>query len=706
MGVVLKFADFFCPKSVAVIGASRDKEKVGYTIVDNIIKSGYKGKILLVNPNAAEIHGIKCYKSVLDIKVDIDLAIMVIPSKHVLHALDDCAKKNTRFLIIISAGFKETGREGAILEKQIIDKAHIYNIRILGPNCLGMIDFNCPLNASFSPNMPEKGTIAFLSQSGALGTAVLDWAKTNGMGLSKFVSMGNKADISEIDLFKDWLDDKNTNVITAYVEGVTNGRQFMDVCSKVTKQKPIIIIKSGNTDAGAKAVSSHTGTLAGSSKAYEAAFRQTGVIRAGTIKDLFNLAAAFAHQPLPTGKNIAIITNAGGPGIMASDACEENGINLAQIKKETVEELKNFLPPAGNFYNPIDVLGDALAQRYAKTFEVILKDKDINAVMVLLTPQAMTQELETAKALVEALKKSGRKIPVVTSFMGGHEVKEGVDYLNSSGIPSFSIPEEAVQALKALIDQAEWINKKQDELRIFKADKKYAAEIFRRNLDRNHYEIGEMEAREILAAYDIRVPYGAVAKNITDAKEIIKKTGFPVVMKIDSPDILHKSDVGGIKVGIENEVDLDAAFESIISSVKKFMPDARINGISIQEMIKDKKEIIIGVNKDPQFGHMIMFGLGGIYVEVLKDVSFRIAPLKESDAREMIEEIKAIKLLKGVRGESPSDIDSVVEVLLKISQLVTDFPDIMEMDINPLFVKEKGKGSIAGDARISIQNKE
>jgi acetate---CoA ligase (ADP-forming) len=704
LGVVLKFTDFFCPKSVAVIGASRDETKVGHTIVDNIINSCYKGKILLVNPNTDNIHGIKCYKSILDIKDDIDLAIMVIPNKFIMQSLDDCAKKNTRFSIIISAGFKETGREGAMLEKQVAEKANIYGIRLLGPNCLGMIDFNCPLNASFSPNMPDKGAIAFLSQSGALGTAVLDWAKTNGIGLSKFVSMGNKADISEIDLFEDWLTDSNTNVITAYVEGVTNGRQFMDVCSKVTKHKPVIIIKSGNTDAGAKAVSSHTGTLAGSSKAYEAAFKQTGVIRARTVKDLFNLATAFAHQPLPGGKNIAIITNAGGPGIMASDACEENGINLANIKPETVEELKKFLPSAGNFYNPIDVLGDALAQRYAKTFEVILKDSDVNAVLVLLTPQAMTQELETAKALAEALKKSGRKIPVVTSFMGGHEVKEGVDYLNSVGIPNFSIPEEAVQALKALIEQAEWINKKQDNLKVFNADKKYAAEIFKRNLSHDRHELGEMEAREILIAYDIRVPYAAVAKNIIDAEEIIRKTGFPVVMKIDSPDILHKSDVGGIKVGVENEVELDIAFQSIMSSVKKFMPDARINGISIQEMIQDKKEIIIGVNKDPQFGHMIMFGLGGIYVEVLKDVSFRIAPINESDAREMIEEIKAIKLLKGVRGESPSDIDSIVEVLLKISQLVTDFPDIIEMDINPLFVKQKGKGSIAGDVRIRIQN--
>ncbi|MBN1298308.1 MAG: acetate--CoA ligase family protein [Actinobacteria bacterium] len=699
----MEFTDFFCPKSVAVIGASRDKTKVGHTIVDNILNSGYKGKVLLVNPNTDEILGHKCYKSVLDIEDSIDLAIMVIPNKYIMQALEDCSKKQTKFSIIISAGFKETGKEGALLEKEIAEKAKQYGIRLLGPNCLGMIDFNCPLNASFSPNMPESGVIAFLSQSGALGTAVLDWAKTNNIGLSKFVSMGNKADIGEIDLFMDWLDDKETNVITAYIEGVTNGKEFMKVCSKVTKHKPIIVIKSGNTDAGAKAVSSHTGTLSGSSKAYEAAFKQTGIIRAKTVKDLFNLATAFAHQPLPEGRNIAIVTNAGGPGIMASDACEENGINLAKIKPETVEELKTFLPPAGNFYNPIDVLGDALAQRYEKTFEVILKDKDIHAMIVLLTPQAMTDELGTAKALAEALEKSGRKIPVVTSFMGGHEVKEGVDYLNSIGIPNFSIPEEAVQALKALIDQSDWIKKDHELIKAFNSDKKTVSAIFKLNIERNRLELGEMEARDILTAYNIRVPYAGVAKNITDAHDIIKNTGYPVVLKIDSPDILHKSDVGGIKVGIKNDEELESAFHTILANVKKSLPQARINGISIQEMVQDKKEVIIGVNKDPQFGHMIMFGLGGIYVEILKDVSFRIAPIKETDSKEMIDEIKTVKLLKGARGEKPSDIDSIVEVLLKISQLVTDFPEIVEMDINPLFVKEKGKGAIAGDVRIRIE---
>ena len=698
----MKLSDFFCPRSVAVVGASRDETKVGHTIVDNIINSGYKGKLYLINPSANEIHGIKCYKSILDINDEIDLAVLVIPSKYILGVLDECAEKNTKYAIIISAGFKETGSEGSKLERQLVEKAKEYGIRVLGPNCLGMIDFNCPINASFSPNMPGTGYISFITQSGALGTAILDWANTNNIGFSKFVSMGNKADLNEIDFFEHWLEDDNTNVITAYVEGVTDGAEFIEVCSQVTKRKPVILVKAGNTDAGAKAVSSHTGTLAGSSRAYDAAFKQAGIIRAKTIKDLFNMAISFAHQPLPEGSNVVIVTNAGGPGIMASDACEENNIWLAGINTETYESLKSFLPPSANFYNPIDVLGDALDDRYGRTFEIVLEDDAINAMIVILTPQAMTRSLETAKSLVSAINKSTREIPVITCFMGGNEVREAVDYLNRHGIPNFDIPEEAVDALRALIDQKNWMIRKIEKLETFDVKKSKVKKILNRFRDEGKNEIGEMEAREVLEAYNIRIPAARVAKNVDDAREIVKDIGYPVVLKIDSPDILHKSDVGGIIVGIENNEDLEEAFDSIMLNVQRYMPKAAINGISIQEMIQDKKEIIIGINKDPQFGHMIMFGLGGIYVEVLKDVSFRIAPITRSVAREMINEIKSINLLRGVRGENPSDIQSVVEVLLKISQLVTDFPDIIEMDINPLFVLEEGKGSIAGDVRIRI----
>ncbi|MBU4483593.1 MAG: acetate--CoA ligase [Actinomycetia bacterium] len=698
----MSLRNFFCPSSVAVIGASREEEKVGHIILDNIINSGYKGKLFPVNPKADEIHGIKCYPSVLNVPGDIDLAIIVIPAQFVLQVLEECSKKNTKWSIIISAGFKETGIEGAKRERQLIEKAKDYGIRILGPNCLGIIDTECPINATFSPNMPPMGKIGFISQSGALGTAILDWAKTNKIGFSKFVSLGNKADISENDLFDDWENEKDTEVITAYLEGVKYGREFIRISSKVSKKKPIIVIKSGNTDAGARAVSSHTGTLAGSAKAYEAAFKQAGIIRANTIRDLFNYAKAFSYQPLPKGKKVAIITNAGGPGIMATDECEKSDILLASLKKETIDGLKEFLPEAANFYNPIDILGDALADRYKKTLEVVIKDNNVNAIVMLLTPQAMTQPLKTARAIVEVMENSGKSITVLTSFMGGSEVEKAVKFLAEKNIPNFDIPEEAIDTLKVMMEHTDWKSRRSFPIEDFNVDKGRVKKIFYQCQSEGRLELGEMEAREILEAYDIRMPKAELACDIDEAKEIAGRIGYPLVLKIVSPNILHKTDVGGVKIGIDNEKELEENYDEILFHVKRYMPDANIRGILVQEFIKDKKETIIGMSEDPQFGPMIMFGLGGIYIEALKDVSFRIAPLSRQVAREMVEEIKTIKLLKGIRGEDPSDIDSIIEIILRASQLVTDFPEIIEMDINPLFVKKQGEGSIAGDVRIRI----
>ncbi|PIU28290.1 MAG: acyl-CoA synthetase, partial [Candidatus Hydromicrobium americanum] len=685
----MSLRNFFCPDSVAVIGAAREEEKVGHIILDNIINSGYKGKLFPVNPKADEIHGIKCYPSVLNVPGDIDLAIIVIPAQFVLQVLEECSKKNTKWSIIISAGFKETGIEGARRERQLIEKAKDYGIRILGPNCLGIIDTECPINATFSPNMPPMGKIGFISQSGALGTSILDWAKTNKIGFSKFVSLGNKADISENDLFDDWENEKDTEVITAYLEGVKYGREFIRISSKVSKKKPIIVIKSGNTDAGARAVSSHTGTLAGSAKAYEAAFKQAGIIRANTIRDLFNYATAFSYQPLPKGKKVAIITNAGGPGIMATDECEKSDILLASLEKETIDGLKEFLPEAANFYNPIDILGDALADRYKKTLEVVVKDSNVDAVVVLLSPQAMTQPYRTARAIVEVMENSGKSITVLTSFMGGSEVEKAVKFLAEKNIPNFDIPEEAIDTLKVMMEHTDWKSRRSFPIEDFNVDKGRVKKIFYQCQSEGRLELGEMEAREILEAYDIRMPKAELAFDIDEAKEIAGRIiGYPLVLKIVSPNILHKTDVGGVKIGIDNEKELEENYNQILFSVSKYMPDANIRGILVQEFIKDKKETIIGMSEDPQFGPMIMFGLGGIYVEALKDVSFRIAPLSRQVAREMVEEIKTIKLLKGIRGEDPSDIDSIIEIILRVSQLVTDFPEIIEMDINPLFVKK------------------
>ncbi|MBN2072387.1 MAG: acetate--CoA ligase family protein, partial [Actinobacteria bacterium] len=666
------------------------------------IESGFKGKIFPVNPKSQEIAGIKCYKSILDINENVDLAVIVIPARFVSEVIEQSAEKGVKNIIIISAGFKETGIKGAILERRIIQKAKDYNIRVLGPNCLGMIDTQCPINASFSANMPSRGKMSFISQSGALLTSVLDWSRSLHIGFSKIVSLGNKGDISENDLIEYWKEDPDTEVISAYIEGVKDGKDFIRVSSRVSKVKPIIVVKSGNTDAGARAVSSHTGTLAGSSKAYEAAFKQAGIIRARTIKELFNFGRAFSYQPLPEGRRVAIITNAGGPGIMATDECELNNIQLASFGKETIEKLRCSLPEAANLYNPVDVLGDALADRYRFALETVISDKNVDAVIVLLTPQAMTQSLETARAIVDVIAASEKKIPVVTSFMGEEEVKKGVNYLLKKGFPNLDIPEEAVQTLKVMMDYNQWRTEKSQPLTEFDVDETMVSEIFKRCRNEGRLELGEMESRGILDAYGIPIPEAELSRDIDEAVEIAAIIGYPLVLKIVSPNILHKTDVGGIKVGIENEQELRDNYDEIHFHVKKYMPDANIRGILVQKMISDKKEIIIGVSADPQFGPMIMFGLGGIYVEVLKDVSFRIAPISRMTAQEMIREIKTIKLLTGTRGEKPSDIDSIVDIMLRVSQLVTDFPEIMEMDINPLFVRKQGEGSVAGDARIRI----
>ncbi|MGM0364949.1 MAG: acetate--CoA ligase alpha subunit [Actinomycetota bacterium] len=692
----------FCPSSVAVIGASRESGKVGNTILNNIINSQFEGKIFPINPKSDIVHGLKCYSSILDVPQDVDLAVIVIPGKYVLPVLDECSKKNVKAAIIISAGFKEVGREGARLEMELVKKAKEYGIRVLGPNCLGMIDTSCPLDASFSPTFPGPGAISFISQSGALGTSVLDWAKFANIGISKFVSLGNKSDISENDCIKYMKDDDSCRVITAYIEGVKDGRDFIDICKEVSKHKPIIVVKAGNTSAGAKAVSSHTGTLAGSGAAYTASFKQSGIIRANTIKNLFDYANTFANQPLPNGKKVAIITNAGGPGIMATDACEERDIPLATLDKETIEKLKGFLPAAANFYNPVDVLGDAGPDRYQKTLEVVLDDKSVEAVIVILTPQAVTQPYKTAQAIVEELEDCKEKVPLITCFMGGSAVQKGIKYLRDNGIPNYDIPESAVGTLRVMFEYSEWKNKKTAAVKEFKADRQKVRDLFKQRIEEGRYDLGEMEARTVLEAYSIAIPKAELARDIDEAKKIAEKIGFPVVLKIVSPNILHKTDVGGIKVGINSQEELVEEFEQMLWNVKRYMPDANIKGILVQEMIQSKKETIIGINNDPQFGPMIMFGLGGIYVEVLKDVSFRIAPITNDDAVEMINEIKAVKLLRGARGETPSDIDSIVDVLVRISQLVMDFPEIIEMDINPLFVKKKGEGSIAGDVRIRI----
>ena len=692
--------NFFNPKSIAVIGASRTPGKVGYDILKNIIQYGYEGAVYPINPSAGEILGRKSYPSLQDVPGKVDLAVVVVPSKNVLDVIGQCGAKGIDSAIVITAGFRESGIEGSKLEAELINKAKEAGVRFIGPNCLGMIDTHSKVNASFAAGMPAKGSIGFFSQSGALCLAILDRALPDEIGFSKFISMGNKADISDIDIMLALAEDDNTKVILGYIEGVGDGRKFMEVAAKVSRKKPVIILKSGITSSGAKAASSHTGALAGREAAFDAAFKQSGIIRVHTINELFNYAVAFANQPLPNGPNIAIITNSGGPGILAADACDKAGLQLIPLHKELVDELRTFLPPVASFYNPIDILGDSGADRYEKALNTALKDERINGFMVLLTPTATVNVEETAMAIANISKSIDR--PILTSFMGKKSIDSAAKTLTKYGVPNYSYPEEAVSSMDAMYRYHLWINRPEKTYPKFGGMKENAVQVFENAGRENRDRLAELEVHDVLNAYGFPQPRSLFGRTSEEAVAAAKGIGYPVVMKIISPQIVHKSDIGGVRVNLKNKKDVENAFFDITTHVKNIMPTAHIYGVLIQEMVPKGKEIIMGITKDPQFGHMIMFGLGGIYVEVLKDISFRIVPLSQEDAHEMIRETRTFPLLRGVRGEAEADIEAIEKSLLVLSQMAVDFPQIIEADINPLLVQQRGQGVVAIDARFTI----
>jgi len=695
--------NIFHPKSIAVIGASRQKGKVGYTVLSNLIKNDFPGEIYPINPGAKTLLGKKCYPSVIDVPAGIDLAVVAIPAKAVASAFDEFGEKGIPAAVIISAGFKEIGREGAALEAKLAEKVAQYGMRVLGPNCLGIIDTFSKVNASFAAGMPASGNIGFFSQSGALGTAILDWALGQNVGFSKFVSLGNKLDIDESDILREMGDDDKTEVILGYIEGVNDGMKFLEIARSVTGKKPVIMIKSGGTEAGARAASSHTGALAGSEKAFSAAFAQSGIIRVDAIEDLFDYARAFSSGRYPSGKRIAIVTNAGGPAIIASDAIERSDLRMARFEKKTIAALQDFLPPTAAVYNPVDLIGDARDDRYSAALEAVLDDPNVDSALVLFTPQAMSGPEKVARAVCR-LARDGK--PLLSVFMGGPTVQASIDILSNASIPNYHYPERAIAAMEAMARYEQWRNRPEPERKEFPVDREQVRTLFAESEQDGQVEIGEYKAREIISAYGFGVPGSVIANNVADAEFIAEKIGFPVVMKIASPDILHKSDIGGVRVGIASREEVRQAFVEMKERAKRLLPDADIWGVSIQEMVHGGKEVILGMVRDPQFGPVVMFGLGGIYVEVLKDVSFRIAPLTVEDVGEMIHGIRSLPLLQGARGEKPIHIDPIVESLLRLSQLVTDFPEIFEIDINPLRVFPEGRAPIAVDARLTLRRNE
>jgi acetyltransferase len=707
-GVSRKFMSalkkFFSPKSVAVIGASTSPDKLGYAVVRNLVDSGFakQADVYPINPKADDIIGLKAYPSVMAIPGAVDLAVVVIPYPQVPAAIRECGQKGVSAAIIISAGFREAGMEGVEREQELLAVARSYGIRLIGPNCLGVIDTVSLLNASFAAGSPPTGPMAFMSQSGALGTAILDWAQAGQLGLSKFVSLGNKADVNEIDLLEEWGTDPNTNVILIYCEELPKGPQFIETARRISKIKPIVAIKSGTTDAGSRAVSSHTGSLAGSEQAYQAAFRQAGVLRAESMEDLFDMARAFAYQPLLKGERIAIITNAGGPGILATDALERSGLSLARLKSETKLKLQQFLPSAASAANPVDVLGDARADRYRFALETVAADPNVDGILVLLTPQAMTEIEAVAHDTVVVAKQVGK--PVFGCFMGASKVLAGIEILTKGGVPNYSFPERAALMFAAMARYRQILLRPQPEFASYDVDKARVAKLIERVIAEGRNTIGDLESREVLEAYALPMPRSALARTPDEAVQLAGQYGYPVVLKIASPDILHKTDVGGVKVGLRSASDVRDAYELMVMRAQRFIPDARIWGCLVQEMAPaGGLEVLVGMNRDPQFGPLVTFGLGGIYVETLKDVTFRLAPFSKIEAAEMLGEIRAHALLDGVRGKAGVDKAAILDTLGRIGQLVQDFPQIVELDINPLLVYEHG--AIAIDMRLVLQSK-
>ncbi len=686
-----------------MVGASSSPGKLGHAVLQNVVQYGYQGHIYPINPTAKEILGLPAYPSVRDIPGPVDLALVLVPARAVPGVMDECGQKGICGAVVISAGFREVGREGRQLEQQLIETARRYGIRVVGPNVLGIIDTVIGLNGSFAAGMPRRGHIAFMSQSGALCTSILDMALGQGIGFSRFYSIGNKADLNEIDFLRAWSEDPETNVIVAYLEGIANGSEFMQVARQVTRRKPVVSIKSGTTSAGSRAASSHTGTLAGSEKAYDAAFRQVGIVRAGSVQELFDYAQAFARQPLPESDAVAVVTNAGGPGIMASDAIERIGMRLASLTPEIQQKLRAALPPAASVVNPIDVLGDAPADRYALAIQAALGDPNVGIVLVVLTPQTATQIPETARLLGELSRNAQRKKPTFAAFMGDPAIRPAIEILAEYSVPNYQVPERAVAAIAALWRHRHWLNTPELNVEPLTVNRDQVRQVLDQLQSDSRITAGDAEARDILAAYGVPLPKSALARNAEEAVAAAEAMGYPVVIKIASPDILHKTDIGGVKLNLASAGDVRDAFDLIVYRATRHMPDATIWGCQVQQMVKGGKEVIIGMNRDPQFGPLLMFGLGGVYVEALKDVTFRVAPIDRREAKEMLSEIRAYNLLRGVRGEKPSDLDAIADTLVRVSQLVTDFPNIVELDINPLLVFPAGQGVLGLDMRLALK---
>lgn len=706
----------FSPDSVAVIGASTTPGKVGHDIFANILRGGFQGTLYPVNPGARSVLSVKAYPSIKDIPESVDMAILILPPQFALKAVEESVEKGVKGIVIVSAGFREVGGEGRKIEDRIVSLCREQGVRVVGPNCLGVINPlpSVRLNASFSTRMPKPGNISFISQSGALCTAVLDFAADRDFGFSKFISTGNKADVDELDLLQYLHEDPYTEVIILYLEELRRGPEFITAVKEITsgfRRTPVLAIKSGRTAAGAQAAASHTGSLAGSEGVYDAIFLQSGIIRAETIDELFDFANAFAYKTetalgktrrkMPTGNRVAIVTNAGGPGIVATDMTVSAGLQLARFSPDTVKALAGHLPKTANLNNPVDVIGDASQDRYENALQAVIADEGVDGALVILTPQSMTNARGTAEAVVRTARTTHK--PILCCFMGVVDVSPGVKYLQAHGYPVFRFPENAAKAFGALYRHSQWVDRTHLPQYSFDHDTETAARIIAEALAEKKTYLGELEGNRILEAYGFSVLPTRLATDETEAVRLAEEIGYPVVMKIVSSDILHKSDAGGVVVGLNTADDVRKSFAGIVSRARDYKPDAAIDGVLVQQMAPSGNEVIVGMNRYPVFGPLLMFGYGGIFVEVFKDVSFRLAPIGRNEARRMIRQIKGYKLLEGFRGKPKSDIGALEQAMVRLSDMAAAHPEIKELDINPLLAHPEGEGATVADCRIILE---
>jgi len=707
----------FSPQSLAVIGASETPGKVGHDIFVNILKGGYRGTLYPVNPKARSVSSVKAYPTIGEIPDSVDLAMVILPPRPALTAIEDAIDKGVKGLVIVSAGFREVGGEGLEIENTIVRLCREAGVRMVGPNCLGVINplANVRLNASFSARMPKPGNISFISQSGALCTAVLDFAADRDFGFSKFISIGNKADIDELDLLRYFHKDDDTEVIMLYLEELRRGPEFIEAVKEITsgdiRPTPVLVIKSGRTAAGAMAAASHTGALAGTEGVYDAIFQQSGIIRVDSIDELFDFATAFAYKnestlgkfrrKVPGGRRVAIVTNAGGPGIVATDMTVTSGLELAKFQEETIEVLASHLPKTANLENPVDVIGDAPMDRYENALAAVIKDEGVDGALVILTPQSMTDVRGTAEAIVRIARRSPK--PILCCFMGIIDVSSGVKYLQEHGVPVFKFPENAAKTFGALYQYSQWLNRQRMAQFELHHDRDRANRLVRDWLEAGKTHIGELEGIELLKCYGFNVLPNALAETEDEAAAIAKETGFPVALKIVSEQILHKSDAGGVVLGLENPEDVKRAFADIITRAAEYNPAAELKGVLVQRMAPSGSEVILGLNRYPVFGPLLMVGIGGIFVEVFQDVVFRLAPIGRNEARRMIRQIKGYRLFQGFRGRPPADVEMIEKSMVSLSNLATNHPEIVELDINPLLVHDRGQGATAADCRIILK---